>query len=987
MPIQRLIEARTTRAQKGRRSLITDATRSRAKVDEHALGAGTTLRFVLLLVFFTVSSAAMISDLLQLLHDPANNSLGCMLASGWDPEGAFRANIESTIGHNSQAYKTCSVRYALAWWVPVLVVVLLIAGAGALYWWLPVWKGRRSRVIPVEEIDRQEDLRPLLTELVLVAGLSRAPRFVVDPAAATTSAVVFGRSRRYTVCLHGGLVARRSAEGFRDVVLHELAHIRNGDVGITYATVSLWRVFLVAVLLPYVVREVQLLLSGRFFRTDSIDWMVWHGMVPEVTRNVLFSAFTVALVYLSRADILRTREIYADLTAVGWGASPGSWHHGSQGGADRSIIKSALGSFAELWRTHPRWDQRRHSLTDPSALFGLQALPIVLTGAAAALVDGQLQLFSGIAGNAWAVQAGTWLAAGLITGIVGVALWRAVTHAVLTTRRVPSGLRAGLWLGCGLVAGALLLYQTGGNNWIPSRPVVLLALVLLAIVVTCWTAQCAELWIKTRQGRPSRPAALLTLAGMWVILASWLIWWRDIGYLYLLGQLSSNAEWQDLKTLPESGVAHAGAPSTIVAIFLFVHPFGLLIVWAGAVLWLIPLLAWAMPSSTESPRSVHSALPDIHHPASPEKGLPSLGRVLLAAVLGGVSSWVAVAAVMAYMHSWPAPFAHWDDLFVWIYLAWLLVALTAGPVATATVMGAVATSYRLLVALITAGMAALIGLAGMLLLTAFDGCFGPLNTMESSCRWRPGEAWLTTEGFLPQLLGSGVFAAVVAALLATGLANLVRRLARQGVQPLRLRRPVNRQDNLAIRRVCVAVICVAALGLAGTQEVNPQFAYRNQSSHSDHLDAYLTATSSPSPEVRKFQIRAWYKYGGDGLFGNLAQIVSSISSILGALSQLPDPDAALKDGNSNFVLLRSACFDMEQWTKKADAYFVIPDSQGQLIWSKALVQIKEGSAGCQDALAQRNGTLLVTSLDEVLTATKPPNSALAWIDSQLTGFK
>jgi hypothetical protein len=106
------------------------------------------------------------------------------------------------------------------------------------------------------------------------------------------------------------------------------------------------------------------------------------------------------------------------------------------------------------------------------------------------------------------------------------------------------------------------------------------------------------------------------------------------------------------------------------------------------------------------------------------KELPSLRHVLFAAVRGGGSSWVAVAAVMAYMHSWPVPFHQRDGLFVMIYLTWLLVALTAGPVATAVVMGAVAASYRLLVALVAGGVAALIGLAGMFLLTAFDGCLG-----------------------------------------------------------------------------------------------------------------------------------------------------------------------------------------------------------------------------------------------------------------------
>ncbi|QIK10199.1 M48 family metalloprotease [Streptomyces sp. ID38640] len=82
-----------------------------------------------------------------------------------------------------------------------------------------------------------------------VTGLKRVPRVVVDPSAASTGAAVFGRNRRPTVCLHAGLLAGRATapEDFEAVLLHELAHIRNGDVTLTYATIALWRTFIAAV--------------------------------------------------------------------------------------------------------------------------------------------------------------------------------------------------------------------------------------------------------------------------------------------------------------------------------------------------------------------------------------------------------------------------------------------------------------------------------------------------------------------------------------------------------------------------------------------------------------------------------------------------------------------------------------------------------------------------------------------------------------------
>ncbi|MFE4540856.1 M48 family metalloprotease [Streptomyces scopuliridis] len=59
---------------------------------------------------------------------------------------------------------------------------------------------------------------------------------VIDPAATSVSAVVFGRTRHPVVCLHGGLLAVRCSDPnrFQAVLLHELAHIANRDITLTY---------------------------------------------------------------------------------------------------------------------------------------------------------------------------------------------------------------------------------------------------------------------------------------------------------------------------------------------------------------------------------------------------------------------------------------------------------------------------------------------------------------------------------------------------------------------------------------------------------------------------------------------------------------------------------------------------------------------------------------------------------------------------------
>ena len=299
------------------------------------MSAAAAARFLLLLLLLLASSVSMMSEMLSStpipgIHEHQENSSGCVLAAGGDPLTGTLAGWLQPVLRSNSAYDACSARYGWQppWWPPFAGSALMVVAAGALYWGLPAWKGRRHRVVPVEEIDTCGDLPRLLGELAASAGLVRAPRFVVDPAARTTGAVVFGRPRRYTICLHGGLVARRSgdADGFRAVVLHEIAHIRNRDVGLTYATVALWRVYLLAPLLPYAA-----LAAVGLFSLVAGSWpQSPFGPIARTVylQELLLSAVMVALVYLVRADILRSREINADIAAVGWGADPRVWRRG-----------------------------------------------------------------------------------------------------------------------------------------------------------------------------------------------------------------------------------------------------------------------------------------------------------------------------------------------------------------------------------------------------------------------------------------------------------------------------------------------------------------------------------------------------------------------------------------------------------------------------------------------------------------------------------
>jgi len=228
-------------------------------------------------------------------------------------------------------------------WRPALAGTALVWVIAIIGYLLP---GRR-RIRPVPET-----LGPVLAGLTSAAGVTRAPRFAVDPRALGAGAVTLGRRGRYLIVLDAGLVHRAGADRLTAVVLHELAHVRNGDVELARLMVAVWRTVGVIVLLPFTVVSV----------------------VAGDTRDVWLGAGTAVVLYLLYADALRRRELYADRDAVANGADPGQW-----------AVPAAI--RLSMLRTHPTPAARRRALGDAgssaaSSMVGDSFLGLLLTGGA-----------------------------------------------------------------------------------------------------------------------------------------------------------------------------------------------------------------------------------------------------------------------------------------------------------------------------------------------------------------------------------------------------------------------------------------------------------------------------------------------------------------------------------------------------------------------------------------------------------------------------
>lgn len=928
----------------------------RLRVDEEAIGAGTTVRFALLVILLLMSSASMILDVITGLSGANDeDGFGCALAAGADPVHSSAIDTMAHTQAQRAAFDACVARYEAPppWWVTLGWPILVLAVAVALFWGLPAWKRRRGRVVLLPENAHDGaisgELAKLADELgrlvATVARLDRKPRFVVDPAADSMGAVVFGSNRRPTICLPGGLLVRRikDPKGFQAVVLHELAHVRNGDVTITYLTVAIWRVFVILVLLPYVGWIVSEFVTGP----GAVDWPVTE---PDVIRSMLLTALMVVLVYLARADVLRSREIYADLAAVAWGADQHGWAV-PMSRAD-GVLRRALVSFVGLWRTHPRWELRRASFTDPASLFGVQSLPMFLTGAAAMLVDIQANNYVG----RYPWPGVTWFngiiavgAAGLVTGVAGVALWRAATHSVLTGRQAPSGVRAGLWLGAGMATAVLITNDAAIYQWLPSQPEVLLFVICAGATFAWWMTQSAHLWLRAWPGRTIRLAILLGLAAGCLVLSAWFQWWEGWGSGYANGVsklLLTRAGGDQILALLGSLGAMAG-PQLVHA--------------AVAALWIVPLLVWALGPAMAIPRWVHQIQRRTGDMVAPVGAVPPLYRTLVAALLGGVSGWFALIAVMAVLHTTQPPPSTLsaNEQATEVYIAGLLVAWVAGMTVAAVIASVVTSHYRLLAALIASQAAGVIAFVGMFPLAAFDGCVLPLATLRGSCAWRPGMSWQ----LFSYLTGPVVAVAAVAAVAAAAVVSAVQGMRGSGTwsAPRVLARPARPGGRIA-RRVGTAVLCATSLGLVAAGGMSQGSNGASATAAAPSLSA-VVANTPVSAQTRAFQLGAWYGHGGSGL---MERFITTSGDFVALLEQ--------GKGTVDDSSVHRLCADFDQIAADADAYFHVPDPQAQSLWQTLITEVRTVGQDCDNSVAQSDGDLLVRTDNELVPAAVTANA-------------
>ncbi|MFH8411360.1 M48 family metalloprotease [Streptomyces sp. NPDC018019] len=953
---------------------------------------GTGARFALLMVVVTASSIPTFAVLARILgrdEDAAaqlRGTVGCLYAAGFDPAGSDLDNLRSTMRRGGLLTR-CLAEHAESPYPGLIATLALFVLAALVYWFLPAVRDRRRRTVAVGEVDADGTLGAELAALRERTGIRAALRFRVDPARMTSGAAVRGRTGSYTVCLHAGLLARRGTdpEGFRAVVLHELAHVHHRDVDYAYASTALWRVFVLFALLPTFAVDAWitvLALSG----TDSPWW-------PDAATVVFASAgsglLLAGLVHLARADLLRRREFHADLQAVAWGAHPATW--------DRpDPVAPFLYRLTAPLRTHPGWAERGRVLADAGRLSRVAPLEMALTGISASLLYSSL-------GTLTFLGAGTslWLAVALVAPVLCLVLGLPVVRARHTPDARPgSGAVAGLWLGCGLLVGE---FVTGGRarvDWLVPQPQYLLAFLFIAAVPTVWWCQSLRLSLGLPKRVQRRAAAvvcaLLTAGVLW----SGLWWWQLGGRRIALGgsDLGGGGLAEHYaRTAPDFWREYRMDLSVLSDGMALITPLHREqpVIAVTVLMWLVPLVLLLVQRAGARTR---------------------VCRTLGAGLAGGLLAWAGLALASSALYGRrPGTPKERTEPFLVVHMWWSIVVVLGACLLTAALVAAFARRHGLLRALIAAQVTQLTAYGGVFFLYAADGCLGPLNTVSDVCRWHTGNGLNAGRAVLLLTFTSAVLGSACAALVAAGTAELVRRVRRRAggdvpvphtsvpekapvpeMEPAPAAEPVRRRPVLFRAGTVLALGVPAALLAAALMTTPPATSpmasrLRQEATGQDQQPVEQpdgrgqggtepdagqpdrTPPTAASPKLRSWQTWSWLSNGGARHTQQLTRAVLALNTeILRTAERKRKANGKTEVDEKAF---RRLCGTLDQRVAQAQGYFPVPVRDLRKPWSDALSRLRHGARNCQAAVAPPTGRpprtpaererLFTASLDEV----------------------
>ena len=498
----------------------------------------TDFRFILLIMAVVGSSLHMFSFLFHSWWVPANRQVyieyaECNAAlnppdavlsplTQIDPltassDAVAQLQAEQQAFFNAHALCDAQIDRHFSVW-NLTAVAILLAVAFLIYWLIPAWKIRRDRLTPLPE-DTSDDIRKCLEQLCQTAGLKKNPKFLMRSHQTTVGGIAFGNRKQRYVALSGALITKFKTDPalFRAVVLHELAHLRNGDVDKTYFSMAIAISFTFIAFVPFLI--------------DQLHVENEHQSLFDIVDSGGLAVIPLALlVYLILASVLRARELYADARAATWDDSRKVL---------QQFIKPSPTQQQSRWpvylRVHPKQSDRYQSLETHGQLFQFSLWDAFATGVVTAIAiptinhfllfllnlpylnDFDIGILS-FAGTKFSLSTysnfvSALLIAPFAASTVCIGIWRAsFAQRFLHNRSVPAG-KIGLALSAGLSVGYLLSFDSISSLFaLASRAnsnytllghlsqfllnIAGISVMLLTLFLFCrWLVQGFELWL------------------------------------------------------------------------------------------------------------------------------------------------------------------------------------------------------------------------------------------------------------------------------------------------------------------------------------------------------------------------------------------------------------------------------------------------------------------------------------------------------------
>ncbi|HEY4189361.1 MAG TPA: M48 family metalloprotease [Candidatus Limnocylindrales bacterium] len=728
------------------------------RLNPFAFPSDTTFRFLLLIAAIVGVSLLAFDWLYGQFADLRSEALALLACStGLQPDPS-RLPTDAQLA----AFRSCLAAVNGTRLDAVLFgVVVLVIGGGVAYA-IAVYLLRR-RYRPLERSDAPE-LAAQIDELAGEMGVTPTPGLRWQPLDRRALGLAFGPPGRRELALTGGLVPLtvRDPAAFRAIVLHELAHLRNGDVDLSYYAIGIFRAVLVLAIAPFALALLRTVVSDP----GTVFSFVWR-----------FTAL-LPLVYVIRSSILRAREHDADLRAS------------TLEPEIRRVLAAARdhtpSKVRRLIAWHPSAARRVAVIDDPSPLLHLGILDAFGVGLVGSLAYEEVATLVGYFGfESFATRGLSGLAFGPLVGIiVALGTWRQ-TFAYLATGRGPVRVvPLALALVAGLFVGQRLSLLTAiADNAVILRPDPGLFHVWLALIITAgallfvaWLVASSRIWlpVATLLRSPARAsvpvalgaAALVTIAiGLFEIVvasreaveiavttpselyAAIRLVIPDVGPEALF-RLVMSAEVRIIIDEP-----------LVIAFFLLL----VLVPWAAAPFYARiparPAATWGSLDPGGDPPRIDR--PELH---------------AIRAVGAGVAVAVAIAVVVVIVHA--ALVARFDaatrdtDEFLVAFAFWLICVTLGGQVIAGAAAGAWAPRFGTLHGVL-AGLVA--GLAGTLVVgvsRAATGCVQALAVVEGRpCGRPPTIEYLSA--YISPVLTIGIVGAGIGAAVAAGIRWLV----------------------------------------------------------------------------------------------------------------------------------------------------------------------------------------------------------------------